>query len=326
MVRGKRKRATSRAASILGLLGIGLIYFNGQLILSTTVMLPRLFLTEIPDEVLDDLGAFMARFKTEIRLAIVISQYALMLLPTLWFVRRFHTRDVRRYIRLNPGTLHHSVLAVIATLLIIPLGNYIAGKITSKMDLPEEFMEMGLSLFLAESVPEFVFLLFVIAVTPAICEEVFFRGYVQRTMERAAGWKSILIVGILFGLFHLQPIGLAATATMGVLFGYFYFRTRSLLPSMLAHFANNALVVSLLYFDPVVGGVDVGSTENIPGVWVAITLPLGMLVLFLFHYLTRQRPDEQLVMLTDVNGRQEFPDPDEAPVTHVDSSDTRDDL
>ncbi|NND73238.1 MAG: CPBP family intramembrane metalloprotease [Rhodothermales bacterium] len=287
------------AGALLGLLGIGLIYFNGQLILSTVAMLPRLFLAELGDDTLDDMGKFMRQFKSEIRIAIVVSQYALMLAPTIWFVRRFHTSDVKRYVRLNRGRLHHSILAVVSTLLIIPLGNYMAGKLSSRMDLPDEISEMGVSLFVAESPLEFIFLIFVIAVTPAICEEVFFRGYVQRTLERVAGWKSVIIVGILFGLFHLQPIGLAATAIMGLLFGYFYFRSRSIIPAIMAHFANNALVVSLLYFRPVVGGVDLGATDVIPGLWVAITLPAGLAVLGLYHFVTRQKPQEVLLAVEE---------------------------
>ncbi len=310
------------ASSIIGLLAIGLIYFAGQILLTIFAAVPTLVAGEPdPSFSADDTRWFFAQVTDELRVAILLSQFLFMLVPVVVLVRRWHTVDVAKYIRLRPRPLLASFAAVIATFGIIPFGTYVAGELTSRMEIPNELAELTLALFTANSLGEFVFLLVVIAVTPAICEEVFFRGFVQRTLERAYSWHSVIIVGVLFGLFHLQPVGLVATTIMGIAFGYFYYRSRSLLPSMLAHFANNALVVSLIYFDPIVNGVHIGTSDVIPFSWVLISLPFGLGGLALFHLMTRHTPEEVLLRVTDEENHPDtkpFP-PDDFPGADIDN-------
>lgn len=86
------------------------------------------------------------------------------------------------------------------------------------------------------------------AVMPAICEEALFRGAIQGVLERKGEWFAILVSGILFGLFHLDPWRIAPAAFLGIMFGWLTVRTQSLLPAILAHFANNATAISVAYF------------------------------------------------------------------------------
>ena len=148
---------------------------------------------------------------------------------------------------------------------------------------------MGEEIFTAHSPGEFIWLVFVVAVTPAICEEILFRGYVQRTMERGMGRKAIFVAGIAFGLFHFSPFGLAVLAVMGIVLGYFYHRSRSLYPSMAAHFTNNFLATLFLYQQPVVEGVNLASDESVPLSWVLATFPVAVALLFLYRRITRDR-------------------------------------
>jgi len=99
------------------------------------------------------------------------------------------------------------------------------------------------------------------------------------------GWKSVVLIGVLFGLFHFNPLGLISLAILGVLFGYFYFRSKSLLPSMAAHFTNNFIAVYLLYSGAT--SEDSVASAEIPGWFAAATLPIGAGFLFAYHRLTR---------------------------------------
>ena len=123
----------------------------------------------------------------------------------------------------------------------------------------------------------------------AFNEEILFRGYVQRTMERGMGRKAIFVAGIAFGLFHFSPFGLAVLAVMGIVLGYFYHRSRSLYPSMAAHFTNNFLATLFLYQQPVVEGVNLASDESVPLSWVLATFPVAVALLFLYRRITRDR-------------------------------------
>lgn len=76
-----------------------------------------------------------------------------------------------------------------------------------------------------------------------ICEEVMFRGVIQRSLERVSVFWSILIAGFLFGLFHMDFQKLMGTFLLGVLIGFIVYRTNSLFAGMFAHFTNNSLAV-----------------------------------------------------------------------------------
>lgn len=81
-----------------------------------------------------------------------------------------------------------------------------------------------------------------------VCEELFFRGVVQRGLgSRFAPARSVVLCSLLFSLFHLDPVGFLARFELGVLFGLLAWRSGSLWPAIGAHLANN-LVSSASYF------------------------------------------------------------------------------
>ncbi len=79
-----------------------------------------------------------------------------------------------------------------------------------------------------------------IGLVPAVFEEVMFRGYIQRAFEKSWGVvAAILISGLLFGLYHLQPSNILPLATLGILLAYITYISDSLIPAMIAHLLNN---------------------------------------------------------------------------------------
>jgi len=280
------------SAAVLGLLGVGVLYFNTQTILALIaigiahVLNPEVQLT---GNYFERLASISRLYADPIRIALVISQYLFMLLPAWWLVKRWHTKRVREYVRLQTAPVLEILLAVLATIAFIPTGTYIANALTNKLKIPDFLIKINSELFTAYSVGEFIWLAFVIAVTPAICEEIFFRGFVQRNFERTLHGKSVLLIGVIFGLFHMQPLGLITISLLGILFGYFYFRSKSLLPSMAAHFANNFIAIFILYKSPRFDEIALASTEQIPISWVLVTAPLAIVIIFFYHVATREK-------------------------------------
>ncbi|MDZ7724184.1 MAG: ABC transporter permease subunit/CPBP intramembrane protease [candidate division KSB1 bacterium] len=87
----------------------------------------------------------------------------------------------------------------------------------------------------------------VFAVSPAICEEMLFRGVLLSSLKKhMPGWMVIVTVGFLFGLFHINLYRIVPTALLGILFTYIVFRTRSIWPAVLAHLINNGIVFLLI--------------------------------------------------------------------------------
>jgi membrane protease YdiL (CAAX protease family) len=86
----------------------------------------------------------------------------------------------------------------------------------------------------------------VIAVGPAINEELWFRGFLGRGLVGRYGpTLGILLTSLLFGLAHLHPVQAAYAAVMGVWLHLTYRATRSLWVPILGHFLNNGMAVAV---------------------------------------------------------------------------------
>jgi membrane protease YdiL (CAAX protease family) len=86
------------------------------------------------------------------------------------------------------------------------------------------------------------------ALVPALAEELFFRGFFQRTLLRELSPRTaILITGFVFSFIHFQFLGFFSRLFLGVLFGWLSWRTASLWPAIAAHFTNNAFSVLVAY-------------------------------------------------------------------------------
>ena len=107
----------------------------------------------------------------------------------------------------------------------------------------EELAEQMTSLFLDpnSNVPLFVAFLS-IAIIPAICEELVFRGVMMPLLAKMTRniHAAVWITAMLFSLIHVQFYGFLPRMIMGALLGYFVVWSGSLWTSILAHFINNA--------------------------------------------------------------------------------------
>ena len=93
-------------------------------------------------------------------------------------------------------------------------------------------------------------LFFLIAVCPAVCEELAFRGTLLHAIQKPAdkvrgGLFTCLLIGFVFGCFHFSLHRLLPTAVIGAILTWVALRTGSIWPCILLHFANNALAVYL---------------------------------------------------------------------------------
>ena len=127
---------------------------------------------------------------------------------------------------------------------------------------------------------DFAFTFIVIAILPAIGEELLFRGLIQTEFIRAVKnpHAAILITSVLFSAIHFQFMGFVPRLLMGVCLGYLYFWSGNLWISILAHFFNNGLQVTGLYlYQRGMISFDVESTDSAPWPLVAA----GVLILLL---------------------------------------------
>ncbi len=92
-----------------------------------------------------------------------------------------------------------------------------------------------------------LFGMLVIALTPAICEELAFRGALLSCFRGTKSkWTGIIIVSLFFGACHGSIWRMIPTAMLGVAMGYILLETENMLYNMLFHFINNAVPVLML--------------------------------------------------------------------------------
>lgn len=90
--------------------------------------------------------------------------------------------------------------------------------------------------------------LFIFAALPAVCEEAFFRGVLQRVFaEKMPAVMAILVTAVLFSLVHMQFFGFFARLFLGTLLGFLTYKSQSLWPAILAHFTFNGVTVISVY-------------------------------------------------------------------------------
>ncbi|MCH8495236.1 MAG: CPBP family intramembrane metalloprotease [Balneolales bacterium] len=96
-----------------------------------------------------------------------------------------------------------------------------------------------------------LFTLFHVAIVPAVCEELLFRGYVLRNFEKSMlPIVAIIVSGILFGIYHVRLTQLIPLSVLGMLLAWMTIRSGSIWPAVAAHFANNGFAVILATFIP----------------------------------------------------------------------------
>lgn len=84
------------------------------------------------------------------------------------------------------------------------------------------------------------------ALVPAVCEELAFRGFIFGGLVREKGkLRAVVVTAVMFGISHGVLQQSIAASLMGIVLGWITLRTGSIIPCILIHFTNNALSVSL---------------------------------------------------------------------------------
>ena len=116
------------------------------------------------------------------------------------------------------------------------------------------------------------------ALTPAVAEEFFFRGFMLSSFSSAMmKHRAVWLTALLFGLFHVVYGSLLSierflpTMLLGVFLGYLAIYSQSLLPGVLLHAGHNGLLFSLPYIDETLKqlGFD-RESGRLPWIWLLV--------------------------------------------------------
>lgn len=115
-----------------------------------------------------------------------------------------------------------------------------------------------------------------LAITPAVCEELFFRGYLLGAFRKAVRpWTAIVGTAVIFGVFHvvastLSTERLIPSTLMGIVLGWLCYRTGSVLPGILLHALHNGFLLMIAHYREklVHFGWAVQEETHLPALWL----------------------------------------------------------
>ena len=202
-------------------------YFLYQLLFTTLITLPSIWV-----ELMNNGGDVNAFTGTESNNNIVGFTMVLSGIAMIWHLIHF------KYVKFNLKSFGE----VSGKTIVLSIPLLVAGMIF--INLCSEFIglpDMMQDTFRAMS--RNVFGIISIAIMAPLVEELLFRGAIQGHLQRK-GMKplyAILIASAVFGIVHMNPIQIPFAFAIGMIFGWLYYRTGSVVPGMIGHFINNSI-------------------------------------------------------------------------------------
>lgn len=285
------------AAAFIGLAGSFFLYqIVGSLI---TVLILGMDLESVPVD--------------SLRLMTMAGQILFILLPALLFAKWIYS-DVGKIIRIRKPDLKELGLFTIGIIILTPLlqaylyiQNYyleifaknssFINSVKSFFDSLNEMVEKTYSnLLSASNIFEFILVVLVVAIVPAISEETMFRGFIQRSFElRYKKYVGALITALFFSLYHFNPYGFIPLFILGAFFGFAAFKSKTLVIPMILHFLNNFSAVSLYH---IIGdeeliksdaSVNSGELSSYVLIFFCLTLLFAALIILINKYYTSRK-------------------------------------
>jgi len=151
---------------------------------------------------------------------------------------------------------------------------------------------------------EYIISMIVMAFAPAVFEETLFRGGMQNILQKTMKnpWLAISITSIIFSAIHFSYYGFLPRIALGVVLGCIYYYSGSLWLSIFAHFFNNALIVTeMFYFTRQGKSIDDAMNQTFPVWWGVIAM---VALIFVFRWfkkfsekdLAEKKPAEEIAL------------------------------
>ncbi|MGA3244721.1 MAG: CPBP family intramembrane glutamic endopeptidase [Bacteroidota bacterium] len=246
------------------------------------------------------------------RVFTMAGQVLFILLPTIVFARLLD----RRFVGVFPWRMPQvgeTIFAVLSLLFLqevmqiymffqdrIPLPQVLKDIVDPAKQMMEEMFRTLVS---AHGATELLVVVLVVSITPAIVEELLFRGLVQSSFERRMKpLRAAIWTGVIFGFFHFNPFALVPLIVLGCFFGVLRMRSKTMVIAMTVHFLNNGLAVVVSFFqmdDKMVIGATKGVDINSAAILAQLFL-FSMLFVVAFSSYLRATSDVQAPIDGDI--------------------------
>lgn len=223
----------------------GFALFGAAMIL----LLGKVFGLENASELMQNLTEnSTAGERNQVRLFVFLNHILMFALPCLAYAIFRYRRTAFQELHLNkmphPNNILYSGILILVAFPFVMLLMWINQQVPlsqAMIDMEKMAEEVTKNLLILDSGWELIITLLVVAVTPAIGEELMFRGILQPIFEKLFknGHTAVWLSAILFSAIHFQMQGFLPRMFLGGILGYFYLWTRNLWVPMFAHFVFN---------------------------------------------------------------------------------------
>jgi sodium transport system permease protein len=176
---------------------------------------------------------------------VCLPQVAMILFPAI-IMALVLTTSVRKSLRIRMPHWTVMPLSVVVGLTLHPAYTLLAKSVSYAYPISED-AALAMQPFVQQITDApWISIILLMALVPAICEELAYRGFIFGGLVRQNGqFRAVVVTSIMFGISHgIVQQSICATF-MGLMLGWVALRTGSVLPGILIHFTNNAMSVSM---------------------------------------------------------------------------------
>lgn len=249
----------------------------------------------------------------------VVSTIIIFFIPAFITARIASKKPFQR-LGLQPGVkINRAIAAILILFCALPLVGFLAEvnkaiPITTGLkkvfdNMESQYAEQVKLMATFKTPLDYIIALFIIALMPAIVEELFFRGAMQNIFMR---WFKnpllvIFITAFIFSAIHFSWYGFIPRLALGMILGYIFYYTGNLWYSIIAHFFNNALMVTILYWQYTKNNkIDMEVGESAPW-WagaISAAVVIGLFLLLKKMSATNVAPDS--IAVQDSEGQKDY--------------------
>jgi uncharacterized protein len=150
-----------------------------------------------------------------------------------------------------------------------------------------------------ENIPQFLIIFFLVAILPAIGEELLFRGVVQNEIRQIFRnpHAAIFLSAFLFSFVHFQFFGFFPRMLLGMLFGYLYYWSGNILIPVSVHCLNNGLtLINMNMLKEKKTEIDISSAQHLSPGLIIFSLVISVVLLYIYRQVSLKfnKEDERM--------------------------------
>ena len=243
-----------------------------------------------------------------LRYILISQQVSLFIVPAIIIlvklnpVRQFSLKDIKM------PSIKEVLFVIVLAFCIFPITGF-TGELNSGMHLPdslagveqwmiekEDYASRLEDLFMApDTFWVMIFNVLMIAVIPAVGEELIFRGVFQKILTKLfkSGHLAIWVTAFVFSTIHFQFFGFIPRFILGLIFGYLFFWGGTLWLPVISHFVNNAVPTIAAYIQ---GWDNYNTFQDIP-FWkliIGLLVPVLISIMILSHFRNKSKKNAEL--------------------------------